>query len=65
MALKTFNLDDEVYSKYSEHCKKEGISMSKRVNAFIERELTRIEAKIKPQQLKRTEPIVHPASRYS
>ena len=42
MALKTFNLDEGVYKKFSEHCKKEGISMSKRVENFIRDELGKI-----------------------
>ena len=45
MALKTFNLDKEVYKKFSEYCKKEGISMSKRVEKFIRGELEKLEGK--------------------
>lgn len=37
--LKTFNLDSELYREFSEHCKRHGISMSKRVENFIRREL--------------------------
>ena len=36
MVLKTFNLDEEVYKKFSEFCKENGISMSKQVNLFIQ-----------------------------
>lgn len=43
MALKTFNLDESVYKKYSSHCKKEGISMSKQIERFIAGEVIRIE----------------------
>lgn len=43
MALKTFNLDEKTYKKFSSHCKKEGISMSKKIEKFIQRELERIE----------------------
>ncbi len=39
MALKTFNLDAEVYRLFSEHCKREGISMSKKIEKFIRQEL--------------------------
>ena len=39
MALKTFNLDAEVYKEFSKHCKKNGISMSKKVENFIKEEL--------------------------
>ena len=43
MALKTFNLDESIYKKYSSHCKKEGISMSKQIERFIGEEVIRIE----------------------
>jgi len=43
MALKTFNLDLEVYKKFSEHCKKQGISMSKKIENFLRKELEQIE----------------------
>ncbi len=39
MALKTFNVDAETYRAFSEHCKKEGISMSKKVENFMKKEL--------------------------
>lgn len=39
MALKTFNLNEEVYKKFSEFCKENGISMSKQVEIFIEAQL--------------------------
>ena len=42
MGLKTFNLDEETYKKYSSHCKEQGISMSKRVEGFIRQELEKI-----------------------
>lgn len=42
MALKTFNIDEEVYKKFAEYCKKEGISMSKKVENFIKQEMERI-----------------------
>ncbi len=45
MALKTFNLDAEVYKKFSEHCKREGISMSRQVEKFIREELEKLKAK--------------------
>ena len=43
MALKTFNVDHEVYQKFSEHCKREGISMSKRIENFLKAEVDRIQ----------------------
>ena len=39
MALKTFNLNEEIYKEFSEYCKKNGISMSKKVENFIRGEL--------------------------
>ena len=44
MGLKTFNVDEALYKKYSGHCKREGISMSKRVETFIRQELEKIES---------------------
>ncbi|MGD9275678.1 MAG: hypothetical protein PVJ67_00735 [Candidatus Pacearchaeota archaeon] len=35
MVLKTFNLDEEVYKKFSEFCREHGMSMSKQINIFI------------------------------
>ena len=35
MVLKTFNLDEETYRKFSEFCRENGISMSKQINLFI------------------------------
>ncbi|NQU98935.1 DUF2683 family protein [Candidatus Woesearchaeota archaeon] len=35
MVLKTFNVQEEVYSKYSKYCKERGISMSKQVTMFM------------------------------
>jgi hypothetical protein len=56
MALKTFNLDDATHKKYAEHCKREGISMSKKVENFIKKELELLEnpipKKISPIQKK-------------
>jgi predicted CopG family antitoxin len=42
MALKTFNLDKEVYEEFSKLCKKEGLSMSKKVDNFIREELKKL-----------------------
>ena len=36
MVLKTFNLQEDVYNKFSKLCKEQGISMSKQVEFFIE-----------------------------
>lgn len=45
MALKTFNLDEEVYKEFSKYCKKEGISMSRKVENFLRDELERLKGK--------------------
>ena len=46
MALKTFNLDEETYKKYSAHCKENGISMSKQVEKFITSEIEKISKQV-------------------
>lgn len=35
MVLKTFNVEKETYEKFSEYCKKYGISMSKQISLFM------------------------------
>jgi len=35
MALKTFNIEEEVYNKFSAICKSLGVSMSKQVELFM------------------------------
>lgn len=46
MAIRTFNIDDEVYKHFSEYCKKNGVSMSKRVENFIREEVSKIKDKV-------------------
>ena len=36
MVLKTFNVQEDVYKKFSEFCKGHGVSMSKQVELFME-----------------------------
>ncbi|MBI2576964.1 hypothetical protein HYV84_07135 [Candidatus Woesearchaeota archaeon] len=36
MALKTFNVEEMVYKKFSAFCKGHGVSMSKQVELFME-----------------------------
>lgn len=36
MALKTFNVQEETYDKFSSFCKGHGVSMSKQVEMFME-----------------------------
>ena len=40
MVLKTFNLTEEVYKKYSTMCKSIGVSMSKQVDLFMRSQIT-------------------------
>ncbi|HRZ85595.1 MAG TPA: hypothetical protein P5277_02335 [Candidatus Paceibacterota bacterium] len=40
MVLKTFNLDEEVYRKFSEFCRSNGISMSKQIEMFIQSQMS-------------------------
>ncbi len=42
MAIKTFNIDEKIYKEYLKHCKKEGISMSRKVENFIKAELEKL-----------------------
>ncbi len=39
MVLKTFNVDENVYDRFSSFCKSHGISMSKQVNLFMKAQL--------------------------
>lgn len=56
MALKTFNINEEVYKKFSKVCKEHGISMSKQVEIFIESQISE-EKEVKPEYLKKLEQI--------
>lgn len=35
MVLKTFNLDETTYNRFSQFCKEHGLSMSRQINFFI------------------------------
>lgn len=54
MVLKTFNVDKEVYEKFSESCKSSGISMSKLINQFMISQVTN-EPKVRESYIKRIE----------
>ena len=56
MALKTFNINEEIYKKFSSICKENGISMSKQVELFIESQVSE-EKEVKPGYLKKLEKI--------
>ena len=56
MVLKTFNINEDVYDKFSKFCKEHGISMSKQVEIFIESQINDKE-EVKPRYLKKLEKI--------
>ena len=56
MVLKTFNLDEKTYRKFSEFCKENGISMSKQINIFIQSQLEE-EPKVRESYLKKLDRI--------
>ncbi|MBS3076763.1 hypothetical protein J4233_00665 [Candidatus Pacearchaeota archaeon] len=61
LALKTFNLDKEVYKQFSDHCKKNGVSMSKKVENFIKQELEKINS---PEIASHSNKETHPMHKY-
>ena len=56
MTLKTFNVEQETYEKFSSFCKEHGISMSKQVNLFMESIITE-ESEVKKEYLEKLERI--------
>ena len=54
MAIKTFNVNEEVYHKFSTFCKENGISMSKQVEIFMESQMED-EPKAKKEYLEKLE----------
>jgi len=54
MVLKTFNLEEEVYEKFSDFCKENGISMSKQINIFLKSQIEET-PQIREEYLKRLE----------
>lgn len=56
MVLKTFNLQEDVFNKFSKLCKEQGISMSKQVEFFME-SIVQKEPKAKEEYLERLENI--------
>ena len=45
MVLKTFNVNEAVYGKFSKFCKEHGISMSRQVEVFMESQIGEKEVK--------------------
>ena len=56
MALKTFNVQEETYDKFSSFCKGHGISMSKQVELFM-RSMIEEEPEPKKEYLEKLERI--------
>lgn len=56
MALKTFNVEEAVYKKFSNFCKGHGVSMSKQVEMFME-SMVEEEPEAKQEYLKKLERI--------
>lgn len=52
MALKTFNLNEDVYREFSRFCKEHGISMSKQIEIFIRSQMEE-EPEVKREYLER------------
>ena len=56
MAIKTFNVDEGIYSKFSQFCKEHGISMSRQVQLFMESQIEE-EPEAKKEYLEKLERI--------
>ncbi len=56
MVIKSFNVSEQVYDKYSKACKERGISMSKQVEIFMEAQLEE-EPEAKKEYLEKLESI--------
>ena len=56
MVIKTFNLEEDVYKKFSDFCKEHGFSMSKQINIFIKAQIETA-PKVREEYLKKLEAI--------
>ena len=54
MVLKTFNLEEQTYKKFSDFCKQNGISMSKQIDIFIKAQIEE-KPKVRAEYLQRLE----------
>ncbi|MEK6908658.1 MAG: DUF6364 family protein [Nanoarchaeota archaeon] len=59
MSIKTFNIEEEVYKQFSAYCKKNGISMSKRVENFLKEEVSKINNKNFKKITEKVETVKH------
>lgn len=56
MAIKSFNVNEDTYKKFSEYCKGSGISMSKQINNFM-KTMTEDEPEVREEYLEKLERI--------
>ena len=56
MVIKTFNLDEDVYRKFADFCRENGLSMSKQVNIFIKAQIE-TEPKVREEYLQKLDAI--------
>ena len=56
MVLKTFNIEEQTYRKFSDFCKQNGISMSKQIDIFIKAQIEE-KPKVRAEYLQRLEAI--------
>ena len=56
MVLKTFNVEEESYSKYANFCKENGVSMSNQINTFIKSQVE-TRPKVREDYLKKLDAI--------
>lgn len=56
MVIKTFNLEEDAYEKFSDFCKENGLSMSKQVNIFIKAQIE-TKPKVREEYLRKLEAI--------
>ncbi|MFH1770182.1 MAG: hypothetical protein ABH828_01355 [archaeon] len=55
MVLKTFNVEEEVYNKFSSQCKEFGMSMSKQITMFMKTQVE--EPEVRKEYLEKLEKI--------
>lgn len=56
MVIKTFNLEEDVYRKFADFCKENGLSMSKQINIFIKSQIE-TKPKVREEYLQRLDTI--------
>ena len=56
MVIKTFNVSEDVYSKFSGYCKDLGLSMSKQIDTFMRSQVEE-EPKVRKEYLEKLERI--------